>query len=197
LNGQLVSGFEELLDLYDEDTIRQYAQDRTSDSRLVNISINKPLNGMFQLFINASQTNYSSTPASGGVDSMPGTGNEYSYDFQLIGSSLVMENDTNLFGVRYSDGNTSRRTALTYDGRFPITTNFRVSPRLQAEKRKNLRDDADQWVWRSSLRLDYRYAKKHRFELELGAEWSDQELPGSLKETSQGLFGVIGYRFEF
>lgn len=56
-------------------------------------------------------------PASGGVEAIDGTGNEYIYSVQLIGSSLLKEGDVSILGVRYYDAKDSRTSSLIVNTR--------------------------------------------------------------------------------
>ncbi len=197
LAGQGVDNLSQLEEIYTEDEIRQIAQDRTADATLVNFGITHPISEKFQVYGNVSMTEIDGTRASAGVEAFPGTGKEYGYDLQLIGSGLLIDNDTHIFSVRYFDGNTSTRTTLRYDARYPFRNNFRFNPRLRADYRENVLTGLTKWTYRASGRLDYRWHKRLHIEMEIGNEWSTREITVTRKEKTQGLFGTLGARWDF
>ncbi|MBI5040262.1 MAG: hypothetical protein HZB57_03390 [Gammaproteobacteria bacterium] len=137
-----------------------------------------------------------STPASGGVEAMPSTGNEYYYNAQLIGSTLLKDGDITLFGLRYSDASTSDTTSVSLNERYPINTAWRVNPRMRVDYRVNQPGDTDQWIYAPSMLVDYLWRKRYRFELETGGEWSARQLSDATEDT-QAYFVYLGYRADF
>ena len=138
----------------------------------------------------------SGTNASGGVEAIPGTGNEYFYNLQFIGSNLIKTGDISVLGLRYSDTSTSNISSVNMDIRYPVMTVWRINPRMRVDYRDNSNNDSTQWIAAPSLRVDYRWRKRYRFELEGGGEWSSQELATDTEDTSS-YFVSIGYRADF
>ena len=87
-----------------------------------------------QLAIDISASRLSETPASGGVDAMPGTGWEFSYYPQLVVSGLFANGDVGTVGVRYFDGSLSDPWSLIVNERYPLTPRLRILPRLRVER---------------------------------------------------------------
>jgi len=179
-----------------ESEARELARDRTADSHSITLGMVQPINDQFQLSGDITVSEFSDTPASGGVDAIEGTGIETSYFLQGIGSNLIKEGDIAIVGMRYSDLSSSKRYALSLNTRYPVSNDLRINPRLRLEYRKNENDDTDQWFVRPSFRMDYRWTKRTRFELELGGEWSSRELNDDTSET-RSYFIFMGYRHDF
>lgn len=197
IQGQIAGSFEHLLDSYSDSELRDIAKDRTAESLYINAGLNYALTQQWQLYANVSLSNFSSMPASAGVEALAGTGNEYSYDVQFIGSSIFKEYDTMIAGLRYFDGSQSKRYSLRFDTRYPVMKGFRINPRLHIDLRDDVRRGQTQWIYKPLLRMDYRWDKKHRLEAEFGGEWSDREISDTVSEKTQGWIGSFGYRYDF
>ena len=52
-------------------------------------------------------------------------------------------------------------------------------------------------IYRASARFDYRWHKRLHFELEMGNEWSTREVTETREEKTKGLFGTLGFRWDF
>ena len=196
LQGQTLPTLDDLLDTLTEDQIRQLAEDRTADVTTVTLGASHPLNEKLQVSGDITVSNLSGTNASGGVDAIPGTGNEYFYNLQLIGSNLIKNGDISVLGLRYSDTSTSNISSLTMDTRYPIKAVWRINPRFRVDYRDNSNNDSTQWIAAPSLRIDYRWRRRYRFEAEGGGEWSTQDLPNDTQDSSSYFFS-LGYRADF
>ncbi|RLA42278.1 MAG: hypothetical protein DRR42_23705, partial [Gammaproteobacteria bacterium] len=200
LSGQQSEFIKQLLEIYSEEELRQFAKDRTAKSEFVNVGITHPLNDVYQVTANISVTNFSSSPESGGVPALEGTGDEYSYDASFIANGVFLEYDTNIFSLRYFDGNRSKRTTFSFDSRYPITANLRLNPRLRVDYQDTVETDSNEWRFRPSIRLDYRWRRRVHLEFELGGEWTSKELNSDFAnetETTEGYYVSLGYRLDF
>jgi hypothetical protein len=196
IQGQGVDSIDALRDRYSVDEIRQLAEDRTASSHSYTVGATKPLNETFQLTGDVTLSELGSTPASGGVEAMPSTGNEYYYTVQLIGSNLLKEGDITIFGLRYSDASTSDTTSVSVNERYPLNTAWRVNPRMRVDYRINKPNDNSQWIYAPSILVDYLWRKNYHFELETGGEWSSQQLTDSSEDTT-AYYVYAGYRADF
>lgn len=196
LQGQGVEEVSNLLDTLTEDEIRALAEDRTARSRSVTLNASRPLGDSFQISGDVTVTNLSGTDASGGVPATPGTGYEFYYSAQLIGSSLLMKGDANIFGLRYSDASNADTSTLSFDARYPVTRNWRLNPRLRADFKRNNMDAGEQVRVRPSLRTDYRPRNWLRLDLDAGMEWTEDRVPGDTT-TTIGYNFMLGYRVNF
>ena len=82
------------------------------------------------------------------------------------------------------------------DTRYPIQTVWRINPKFRVDYRDNSNNDSTQWIAAPSLRIDYRWRKRYRFEIEGGGEWSTQDLSTETQDSSSWFFS-LGYRADF
>jgi len=196
LQGQSADSIDNLLDTFSEPQIRQLALDRTALSRTVTLGLSHPLTPQWQLSTDVTATELSGTPASGGVDAVPDSGTDYYYNLQLIGSQLFKPGDISILGLRYSATASARTTSFTLNTRYPVNSAWRINPRLRMDYRDNSSDNSTQRTLAPSIRTEYRWKKRYRFELEAGGEWSDLELTTTTDETSSYFFS-LGYRIDY
>lgn len=196
LQGQGVEEVSDLLQTLTEEEVRALAEDRTARSRSATLTASYPLGESFQIGGDVTVTNLSDTPASGGVPETPGTGYEFYYSTQLIGNSLLMKGDSNIFGLRYSDTSNANTSTVSFDARYPVTRNWRLNPRLRADYKQNNMDEGEQFKVRPSLRSDYRPRDWLRLDLEAGMEWTEDKVPGETT-TTIGYNFMLGYRVNF
>lgn len=198
LQGQTVRNIDDLLDSLTENQIRQLAEDRTAEYTTVSLGASHPFSERIQLSGDVTVTNLSGTDASAGIEALPGTGNEYIYNLQLIGSDLIKAGDIAIGGLRYSRLDTADIYSVSLNTRYPVNSVWRVNPRLRVDYRENERDESTQWVAVPSLRMDYRLSRRYRFEVEGGGEWSTRKLPDLPDdEDTSSYFINLGYRIDF
>ncbi len=196
IQGQGVEELDELFERYTDRELEQLAVDRTSDSESVTLGITYGLNDRWQITGEATQTDFGATRASGGVEEIPGTGKEYFYSVQLLGNSLIYENDIMIFGLRYSDSQRSDTYSSTLNWRVNLNRQFRINPRLRVDYREDKEDEDDRWLVRPFVRIDYRFKRWMKFELDYGYEWLEETFGGEAEKTT-GYFFSIGYRAQF
>ncbi len=196
IQGQGVNSVSALLNDFSEGEVHQLAEDRTSVSRSVTIGASRPLNEMFQISADVTATNQSDTEESGNVEAIAGTGVEFFYSAQLIGSSVIKEGDIAILGLRYVDTDRFKRYTIDLNTRYPVTRSFRISPRLRTDYRVDKDDDDTQLSVKPSVRLIYYWDRELQFELDLGGEWVTNRIDGESDKTL-GLFFNLGYRFDF
>jgi hypothetical protein len=196
IQGQGVEKFEELLDLFTEDELRQLAVDRTITSQSVTAGITQQLNVSWQFIGEVTVSEFGDTVASGGVEAIPGTGKEYFYSTQLIADSLFYDNDALILGLAYRDN--LNADIYTVDGNWRIDLNrkLRLNPRLRIDYREYKGSEDNRWLTRPFIRVDYRIKKWMNFEMDLGYEWLDETFLNRLENTT-GYFLSIGYRVQF
>jgi hypothetical protein len=196
LNGQRVDSLNDLQNDFSNSQIYDLARDRTATSKLATLGVSRPLHEKLQISGDVTVTNLSDTDESGDVEATVGTGTDYFYNLQLIGSNLITIGDITILGLRYADTNDTGITSLTFNMRYPFTRDLRINPRFRVDYRKNRDDDTDQMIYRPSLRMSYQARRKLRLEAEIGGEYSDREIvDGSTKDRSY--FFNIGYRSDF
>ena len=196
IQGQGVETVSELLETMTEDEVRALAEDRTAESWSATLGGSYPINEKFQISADFNVSEFMSTEASGGVEATPGTGPEYFYSLQLIGSSLIKEGDVAILGLRYSDTSSSRTISGNINTRYPVTMNFRVNPRFRTDYSESKDDGGDQFTIRPSLRMDYYWRRKVRLEFEGGVEWTYDRVGGQT-DLTRDYFVIAGYRIIF
>lgn len=196
LQGQIAGSLDELKASYSPEQIEQLANDRTAYSRTATVSASHPFNERVAVNVDATVSNMSSTKESGGVPANPASGNEYYYSAQVVGSSLFTDGDLVIGGLRYADTATSNRYTVDLSARYPVSRDFRVSPRVRVSYRENKNDDGTQTAVRPSVRLNYNVHRNFQLEFEGGGEWQQDEFSGMSTE-SRGFFLNLGYRLDF
>lgn len=195
LIGRQEQTIEELKEVLNIEQIYQLARDRTANSETVSVGGSMPVNKTFQLTGDLTFVHVGDTVASGGVDATPDTGTDFFFNTQLVGNSLLMKNDTNVFGIRFYDTEPSSITSFIVNSRFPVTRNWRINPRLQYDIR-SLTDGQSRNKLRAIFRTDYRYLNNVRFDFEVGYDKNSGETVGPLLGDSS-LFFTLGYRWDF
>jgi hypothetical protein len=193
--GQPVTDFEQLVNFFTEDEIRQLALDRAANTRTISAGLSVPLSPKFQFNSNTSRSVVEATPDSGGVFATPESTYLYvSADF--VGSSLMTEGDVSLFGLRYADSENTSVYTVNLDTRFPLGSYFRINPRLRVDYREIKSDSSTQWIYTPGLRIQFRKDRRFRVEFEAGMQFSTREM-AALTEDRRSYFANIGYQFLF
>jgi hypothetical protein len=196
LIGQGVGSIDELRELFSESEIRKLAEDRSGELTTITLGFSSPLYERFQMNADITMSDYSGTDESINVEETPGLGNEYYYNFSLVGSSLIREGDTSIMSLRYQDGNLASTTSMSIDTRYPVTANFRINPRLLVSYRDFSDRDSKETMLVPAIRLFYQFRRHTRIEFELGGRWSDLDTDeDSIKTNSWFLY--TGYRTDF
>lgn len=194
--GQLVSDPNDLLGTYTEDEIYQLAEDRTAYSRSAFVSYARPLSKHVQLNLDVVASNVSGTKASGGVEAQQATGTEVYYSAQLVGSDLFKLGAIAIFGLRYAELDASTQMSYQFNGRYPLTRDVRLSPRLRIDDRKSADGTSSRTSGRGSLAATWTPIRMLQFEAELGGVFSDgQNTFGTNQE--RGYFLSLGIRKDF
>jgi len=141
IQGQPVGRVGDLRSTYSDAEIRRLAEDRTARSTTASLGATRQLGERFQLAVDVSAARLGSTPASGGVDAMEGTGWEIAYYPQLVATGLLTEGDVGTLGVRYFDGDTANVTSFIVSERYPVSRALRLSPRLRIDWRDSVGRD--------------------------------------------------------
>ncbi len=197
LVGQPASDIQGLLLSYTEGEVRQLALDRSGGMQSVAVGVARPLSERFQISADITASQYDGTPASGGVPETPDSGTlTYSY-LSLIGTSLIREGDVSILGLRYSEGGSSKSTAVFLDTRYPLTQNLRLNPKLLVSHREFDEGDATELLIRPGLRALYRMARHFQLEFEAGGEFGSYDNGGGESNDSSGYYLYMGYSADF
>lgn len=196
LIGQLDGSLAALQQRFSEDQIRQLAQDRSTDSHIYTVSITHPLSDKLQVSGNLTLFSLSGTPASGGVDAMPTSGDDWNYAVQLMGSSLIKTGDIAIIGLSMDNNSISDTISLNVNTRYTVSQALRINPRLRIDHRKFSSDNSMQWITAPSLLVNYMIRRSLNLEFEAGGEWSSLDAAGTT-EKSTGYYLSAGYRSDF
>ncbi len=198
LIGQQQSTLEELLEQnpgLNIEQIYQLAKDRTSNSQTITGGGSQRLNLNYQATADITLSRVDGTPASGGVPATEEVGPDYFVSMQLVGNDLLVDRDTGVLGLRYSNTDPSNTVSLIANSRLPITRDWRINPRLQYDFR-NSAGSRSQHKIRMIIRTDYIYRNQVRFDFEIGYDQTDDTNSG-VSLGSNNLFFTLGYRWNF
>ena len=195
LIGRQEQSLEELKEVLNIEQIYQLARDRTADSETVTFGGSKQLNEKHQVTADITFIHRGATIASEGVAATPDTGTDYYINTQFIANNLLMKHDSNVFGVRFYDTNSSNTISFIANSRFPVARKWRLNPRLQFDIRE-FSNGRSQQKLRALLRTDYRYIKKVLLEFDIGYDETFETDNGQDLGNSS-LFFTLGYRWDF
>ena len=195
LIGQPVLSFSELLEIYPEQEIRQFSLDRSPLSTTYTLGASYSLTPRIQMNANVSESTIDETPPSGGVAATPSTSYRY-YHANFVASSLLKEGDVSIFGLRYSNSDTSSVTSMTIDTRYPFGRTWRVNPRLRIDRRQRVTDSSDEWIYTPGIRIQYRRSQKMRIQLEAGKQFA-RDNSTDIDRDRESYYVNLGYQLFF
>jgi tetratricopeptide (TPR) repeat protein len=196
LQGQPFLTLFDMLKFNTEQQIDQLAIDRTATYRSAMLGYSRPITDKLQVSFDATAVDVSGTIASGGVDATPPVGTEWYYSAQLIGSNIFKDGDIFITGLRYADLSDSHLYVLDFNTRFPLFSDFRISPRLRLGYRTGKITDLTEYTVLPSVLFDYYWTKDLSFELEIGDTWTQNKQSG-VQTNSNELFITVGARYDF
>jgi hypothetical protein len=217
--GQSTDDLSDLSRRYSDAEIHRLAADRTARSTIASIGATRQLTQRLQLGLDFSVSKLGSTPASGGVEAMEGTGLETSLYPQLIVANLFREGEVGSIGVRWFDGDTSDTWSLIVNERLPITRSLRLNPRLRFDYRTSrgsdefvlkpddpnaslpevvsaTRERIGSYTLRPYLGADYRIGRL-TFDVDGGVEWTLGDFDGGSGTDEIAYVLSFGVRFDF
>ena len=196
LIGQPVSTFDELLQTWTEDALRQIARDRTATSRTATFGITMPVGERLQFNADVTTLDIGTSVDSAGVAAVPGTGQQVYYSATLVASALFGARDVNVLNLRYGESPDFTSTLLTWDTRVPIGKHLRINPRLRLGVWESTATGVRREAVTPALRLLWSTPRRYRLELEMGREnLVRTALTGEL--TSTGKYLNLGYTADF
>ena len=196
LIGQPVESFAQLLDFWTEAEIRQLSLDRAPLASSYTAAISYSVSPRLQLSFDTNHSTIDATPESGGVAATP----ESTYDYfstTLVASSLFTEGDVSMFGLRYSDSDSTQVLSVNIDSRFPLGQHWRINPRLRVDQRRILSDDSDELLFTPGIRVQYRRGRRMRFELEAGKQFASRDVVIGDNIDRESYFFNLGYQAFF
>lgn len=197
LIGQPVTTMEELQQLFTEDEIYQLARDRTSAYKSLSLSASTVLTEGYQLNGDVAVSHLDETVASGGVPAALGTGDDMFYNLSLVATNFFTDNDLTIFGIRYSDTDTSSTTQLNFSSNFNLASKWRINPRLVYEYRDNV-NSSTRTTWLPRLVMSYRATRNFKLELDTGYRTADTSSTDITTASSEEDFYLyFGYIYDF
>ena len=189
----------DMLRLQLNEPLQQLAVDQTPIYKSAMLGASHPLSDKFQISADATVVNLTQAITPLGLDptlaSLP-AGNEWYYSLQLIGSNIIQDGDMYIAALRYSQMATSDMFVLDFNTRYPLTSDFRVSPRLRLGYRTGNGTDLKEYTVLPSILVDYYWNKNLNLELDIGAQWTrTDQLP--IRSTDTELFLTVGARYDF
>jgi hypothetical protein len=180
--------------------LQQLAIDQTPIYKSAMLGFSHPLTDKLQVSADATVVNLTQPITPIGLDpslaALP-AGNEYYYSAQLIANNLVKDGDMYIAALRYSELATSNRFVLDFNTRFPLTNDWRISPRLRlgyAWGRGG--SDLAEYTVLPSLLADYYWTKDLSFEAEVGVQWTSTTQLG-VRSRDTEVLATIGVRYDF
>jgi hypothetical protein len=180
-----------ILDLQLEDI----ASDRTATSETARFALTTPLSEHWAVTADVVVSDFSSTETSADVIGLEPYETVYS-SIQIRSTDLFGDASYSALMLRHADSDTSGTTSLYWDNRFGLGEHWWVYPRLRVDHRSFDQTDDTQWTTRPSLRLDFRYTPRMRFEIETGYWWTEREFSARSLDIT-GLFLRAGYHASF
>ncbi len=203
IGGVPITTISEARRIFSDEELEQFARDRDTTITTATLSGTLPVSEKLQVSADVTATHTTDTAATfdprldfGAVGGSSGTGVDFLYNLQLIGSSVIKPGDIGIVGVRYSDLNLSDVYSLNLNARYPVSDRIRVNPRIDFIYRANDRDSGERFTFRPDLRLEYRPTRRSQIEAEFLFEWLKDRAP--LGDSLLRTFGFnLGYRLDF
>ncbi len=176
LLGQSAVTIDAMLDTYTEAQLRRIARDRTAQTEQATLGLSRPVLDRFQVSADVGYYAVGETVASAGVPALPDLGRQPFFNLSFVGSSLLKDGDAAVFALRHTESDSAASDTLTVDWRVPMSSRWRLNPRLALSSRASADGSSRQWVAMPLLRLAVRWPNRHQFEVELGERRSTREL---------------------
>jgi hypothetical protein len=180
---------------YSQQEIFQLAKDRTPQLSSYIVSAQKQLGERFQVMLDVFMTQESTTPASGGVEAIPGTlGTDISYQVQFFGTGLLTNADFHQLVLRYDHTSTADTSGVDYIARYPLWGAWRLGPRILVQRIVNDTGPV-QYLYTPYAHADWQ-RNGRMVEIEAGTEIGRNPEVLEISNTTR-LFVSIGYRVNF
>ena len=184
LIGQPATTLAQLEQIFTLQEIFQLARDRTPITTDYSLTATRPLGERFQFSTTVSATQTGATIASGGVDSEPSTGLELTYQAQIYSSSLWRPGDFNVITATYSNTQIGTLIGVGASSRFPLSSAWRIGPRLTIDKRNLSSDSSNELTYIPSLLLDFQRGRK-LLQFEVGGQLGKRDAQLQTQNTKR------------
>jgi tetratricopeptide (TPR) repeat protein len=195
LIGQPVTTLTALEQVFTIQQIYQLARDRTPITDNYSFTATRPLGERFQFAATVAGTRTCATPASGGVEAVPATGLDLSYQTQIYGSSLWRPGDFSVVSLTYANTEIGKVEALSASSRFPLAGAWRIGPRLTVNRRTIVTDGSTEFTYVPSMLIDYQRDRR-LLQLEFGGELGKRDTLLQTQNTKR-YYVSMAYRISF
>jgi Outer membrane lipoprotein len=180
--------------------LQQLAVDQTPIYKSAMLGFSHPLSDKLQVGADATIVNLTQPIAQTWLNSsllatLP-AGNEYYYSVQLIGANIFKDGDMYIGALRYAQLPTSKQYVLDLNTRYPLTSDWLLSPRLRLGYEVDNGTGLKQYTVLPSFLVDYQLTRDLNFEFEVGAEWT-RSVQSRISTTDIELLVTIGLRYSF
>jgi len=189
----------DMLKVQNNEQLQQLALGQTPIYKSAMLGFSHPLTDKLQVSADATVVNLTQPISPIGLDpslaALP-AGNEYYYSTQLIANNLIKDGDMYIAALRYSQLATSNRFVLDFNTRFPLTNDWRVSPRLRLGYARGRGSDLTEYTVLPSILADYYWTKDLSFEAEVGVQWTSTTQTG-IRSRDTEVMATVGVRYDF
>ncbi len=175
---------------YTDPQLRQLALDRTADSQSVMVGLAHTLSDRYRVTMDLTTSQIGGTPASGGVAATPATGTQYYLSTQLIGRSMLWQDDISIIGLTATKTETLKAVGMNFNSRVPRSY-WQFNPRVSLEYRDDSGIQEQYVVFSPSMIVDYQRWRNHTLEFEAGGQYT------SRANVPQGYYISLSYRWDF
>jgi hypothetical protein len=172
----------DMLRFQSSEQLLQLARDQTPIYKSAMLGFSYPITDKLQVSADATVVNLTQPITPIGLDPALATlpaGNEYYYAAQLISNNIIRDGDMYIAALRYSQLATSNRYVLDFNTRFPLTPDWRLSPRLRlGYARGHHGVDLTEYTVLPSLLLNYFWTRDLSLEFEVGVQWTSAQQYG-------------------
>ncbi|WP_442755929.1 hypothetical protein ACNHKD_04585 [Methylocystis sp. JAN1] len=196
LQGQPFLTLYDMLKFRSEDDVRRFAIDRTPYFQSAMMSYTRPLSEKLSINLDVTTTYVSGTLPSGGVDGTNPLGREYYLSGQLIANGIFTPGDLYTGALRFARLADSYVYFIDLDARYPLSEQFRVSPRLRLGYREGRNAPLRETTVLPSLLFDYFVTKNLAIEAEIATKWIDSAA-GNFRGQTRDTFFTLGLRSDF
>lgn len=195
LIGQPDNTLAQLEQIFSVHEIYQLARDRTPVTTDYSLTATRPLGERFQFSTTVSAMETAATPGSGGVDPQPSTGLELTYQAQIYSSSLWRTGDFNVLTATYANTQIGKVEGVSASTRFPLSSAWRVGPRLTIDRRNLVIDNSTELTYIPSALLDYQRDRR-LLQFEAGGELGKRDAALQSQNTKR-YYISLSYRISF
>ena len=176
--------------------LRRWAADATATSHMLSAGVTHPLTPKWQIGADFGMNSMSSAAGAGSMPPQPSSGVSTTYNFQVIGSGIVMEGDTHVVNATLIDAPAykGRNYSLNLGGSW-FDYKLRIDLGLRGYQQLDKNSAATMRRISPTLRLSYKVWKDINLEAETGSERSQQTDAGGTHTDSQRKYLYMGYRW--